>query len=451
MKYAQLKTLDRLEAIKMVLPPEMEVSDNIADTFPQFSEVIVFGGNFWKSNDQIADFINEYIQPKTEKDISEFLQEIAYRIASDRILADSECRKNVNVDYRLLYKQHCSLFKSPDALFDWAEAKGVFIWFEYVLAARRLKQFQNVLKPYSDEGLFKISRKIKSIYNFSEREIIYLQYFCSQAKLEDLDPSLNTFLYLWSDEQFTGKTTVGSYICSFLNGETIRNVDPHKSKLKIEMQFDKFAIPKGVTSRCVFIDEGGFFDMKKTYNDFKDTITSNSCEIEYKFKNSRRVKRCYRNYLFTSNNDPIYFVQADSERRILPIHFTKPENVSFDELEKLWYEFVLECNIAIPKMTELYHSIIQPNSQAGETQNIILELKDIFTKEKIAAIGGNSYFSISNIMMLPEISSQKTAIDRKIIKEVLIQMYGKPDASQRFYKSERIAMDGDVKDETLPF
>lgn len=451
MNYQQLKLLDRLEAIQMVLPPETDVSDNIADIFPQYSEVIVFGGNYWKSNDLIADFINEFIQPETEKDIVSFLQEIAYRIAADPMLSDTECRKKIAVDYQLLYKQHCSLYRSPDALFDWAESKGVFIWFEYVLANRRLEQFKNVLKPYDDEALFKISRRIKAVYNFTEREMIYLQYFCSQAKLEDLDPSLNTFLYLWSDEQFTGKTTVGSYICSFLNGETTRNVDPHKSKLKIEMQFDKFAIPKGATSRCVFIDEGGFFDMKKTYNDFKDTITSNSCEIEYKFKNSRRVKRCYRNYLFTSNNDPIYFVQADSERRILPIHFTKPENVSFEELQKMWYEFVLECNIGIPKMAELYRTIIQPNSQAGEVQNIILELKDIFSKEKMQGVGTSTYFSISHIMMLPEIAAQKTTIDRKLIKETLVQMYGKPDSSQRFYKKNRIAIDGEVADEVLPF
>ena len=102
-------------------------------------------------------------------------------------------------------------------------------------------------------------------------------------------------------------------------------------------------------------------------------------------------------------------------------------------------------------MTEIYWTIIKPNSQAGENQNIVLELKDIFSKEKIQGVGTSTYFSISHIMMLPEIAAQKTTIDRKLIKETLVQMYGKPDSSQRFYKKNRIAIDGDVVDEVLPF
>lgn len=450
MNYDGLKKVERLEAIRLVLPPGTDLTDRIIESFPYFPEVIIFGGNYWKSNDLIADFINEYVKPKSEKDITKFLQDIVDRITSDPYLYDSDARKTVNIDYKRLYSQHASLYKSPDSLFDWAELKGDFMWFEYILSKRRAEQFENIVKEYDEDAMIKVARKIKQIYDFTEREITYLQYFCSQAKLEDLDPSFNTFLYLWSDEQFTGKSTVASYICSFLNGEKTRNVDPHKSKLEIEMQFAKFDRPKGVTSRCVFIDEGGFYDMKKTYNNFKDTITSNSCEIEYKFKNSRRTKRCYRNYIMTANPDPIYFVHADKERRILPIHFSKPENVSFAQLEKIWYEFVLECNIPAERMSEIYNNVVQPNSQAGENQNIILELKDIFTKERINACISTSYFSISNLMTFSEVINQKNSIDRKLIKEAIIQMYGKPDASQRFYKVNRIILESEAA-EVLPF
>jgi hypothetical protein len=227
---------------------------------------------------------------------------------------------------------------------------------------RRSEQFKNILKEQEDKELIKISKKIQQIYSFTEMEMIYLQYFCSQSKLDDLDPSLNTLIYLWGKQKKTGKSTVSAYICSFLNGETKRNEEPHKSELKNEMQLERFAMPKAMTSRCTLMDEGGFFDMKKTYDIFKAKITSNSCEIEYKYKNSKRTKKCWRNYIMTSNIDPIYFIQDEEERRVLPIHFNRPENVSFSELEMIWYKFVLECNLDVDRLTKIYNEIILPQS-----------------------------------------------------------------------------------------
>ena len=453
MNYKKLKEIGRHEAIKMVVPDDVEVTNKIDKYFPFFPDVILFGGNYWKSNELIAQFVDEFVVPKSETDISNFLQDIAYRIVSDPVLAGTDSRKYVNVDYQLIYKQHFSLYRTPDLLFDWAEAKGTFIWFEHILSKRRNEQFVKIKKEQDIEKLKVISEKIKKIYSFSDLEIIYLQYFCSQTKLDDLDPSLNTFLYMWSKEQFTGKTTVSEYICSFLNGEETKNAGDHKSKLKNEIQLERFSIPKATTSRCTFLDEGGFFDMTKTYDNFKEAITSNSCEIEYKYKNSKRTKRCYRNYIMSSNNDPIYFVKDETERRILSVHFSKPEETSFKELQKIWHEFVLECNLSVLRLQAIYSEIIRPNCQAGESSHIILELLDILTQDRIGTCGNESYFSVSNIMTLPEIIAQK--IPRKIVKEVLFKLYGKPDSNQRFFKSHReLYKEGDfeeMKQIELPF
>jgi len=443
MEYETLKELDRENAIQKVTPEGTKLNSTIVNQFPEYPDVIVFGGNYWKSNELISDFIDRYIDPKSETDISSFLQEIAYRIVSDPGLAEQETRKNKNIDYQLIYRQHYSLYRSPDMLFDWSESKGTFIWFEHILPKRRQKQFAKIIKDQDDEKLTEISDRIKKIYNFSDLEIIYLQYFCSQTKLDDLDPSLNTVLYLWSKEKMTGKTTISEYICSFLNGECKKNADAHKSNLGREMQLGRFDIPTAINSRCTILDEAGFHDMTKVYDKFKSMITSNTCEVEYKYKSSHRPKKCHRNYLMTSNFDPIIFVKDEEERRILSIHFTKPEQTSFEKLEKIWHEFVFECNFSKLKLESIYQESILPNSQAGDIKYVMMELKDILSKDRITACTPSGYFSVSNIMLFPEIITQKTP--RNVVKEVLMRLYGEPDKCQRFYKGRR-EIQGDVED-----
>lgn len=453
MTYDELKEVDRLDAVRMVLPDGTAVTDRTLNFFPYYSDIIVFGNEYCESNEGIAKFIDEYVCPENEKDVTAFFQEIARRIVSDPILDDVDTRKNTHVNYRLLRDQHYSLFKKPDALSEWSEMRGIYFWHEYIIQSRRQEQFKKIVKKQDDDELFKISYKVKKVYGFSEREITYLQYFCSQAKLDDLDSSLNVSLYNWSKKKFTGKSTVSEYICSFLNGETTKNADKYKSDLATEMQMGRFDIPVATTSRCTMLDEAGFKDMSKTYSKLKTVITSNTCNIEYKYKSSKRPKRCYRNYIWTSNDDPIYLIKDEDERRILAVHFAKPEKMSFAELEKLWYKFVLECNFDEKRLSEIYENVIEPNPQAGESKLIIEELKDILTKDRINGITSGSYFSISNVMTIPEIAQQKADINRKIVKEAVMQLYGLPDASQRFYKINRLIIESENYDEKqeLPF
>lgn len=450
MTYDELKEVDRLDAVRMVLPEGAIIKDGTLNVFPYYPDIIIFGDEYCETNEGIARFIAEFVHPVDEKDVSRFFQEIARRIVSDPILDDVDTRKNVHVNYRLLYNQHYSLFKKPDALSEWAEMRGVYFWHEYIIQSKRAEQFKRIIKKQDDDELFKISYKIKMVYGFNDREITHLQYFCSQAKLNDLDSSLNVALYNWSKKKKTGKSTVSEYICSFLNGETTKNANKYKSDLTTEMQMGRFDIPFATISRCVLLDEAGFKDMSKTYNKFKSMITTNSCNIEYKYKSSKRPKRCYRNYILNSNDDPIYFIKDEDERRILPIHFAKPEKLSFEELEKLWYKFVLECNYDEKRLTEIYENIIEPNPQAGESKLIIEELKDILTEDRINGITSKSYFSVSNVMTISEITQQKNDINRKLVKEALTQLYGMPDASQRFHKVNRILLENE-QSEKLPF
>ena len=152
----------------------------------------------------------------------------------------------------------------------------------------------------------------------------------------------------------------------------------------------------------------------------------------------------------TSNIDPIYFVQDEKERRILSIHFTQPEEMDFSEIEKMWHKFVLECNLTVLRLEDLYRNFIHPNSQVGELKNVMLELKDIFSKQRIDTCNTQTYFSVSNIMSFNEVTTQKK-ITRKIVKDVLVKLYGQPDKNQRFYKLNRVVQADDDIDLPLPF
>lgn len=455
MTYNELKNLSIKEAIKKiaVLPDGYEITSRDEAAFPSYPDVIVFGGHYWKSYETLSEFIDEYVQPTSEQDIASFLREIAYRIATDPGLSTPEIRKNKNIDYSIIFDQYNKIVRySPTKLNDWSETVSIYLWFEFVLLKRRGDRFKTIIKDYDSEKFHAISAKVKKIYGFSDLEMIYLQYFCSQSKLDDLDPSLNTLLYLWSKEKMTGKTTVASYICGFLNGEDGKDVSAHKSNLSREMQLGRFDIPVAITSRCVMLDEAGFFDMTKTYDKFKSMVTSNNCEVEYKYMSAHRPKRCYRNYIITANPDPATFVKDEDERRILSVHFSRPQQVTFEELEKIWHEFVLECNLSKLKLEAIYHEIILPNSQDGDIKYIMTELKDILSKQRIDAIGTTGYFSVSNVMAFPEIVVQK--IPRSVVKEVITRMYGEPDKSQRYYKIKR-EINGEVDLSTgtidLPF
>jgi len=450
MTYEELKKLDRKDAVKMVLKDPSKYKKEYLINVPENPHVIVFGGKYNESNEMIIQFINEYIQPKSEKDVQYFFLDMTYSIIYDPILSDNEKLKLVSIEYKMLYKQYLILFSSPDKRFDWSNDRGSFIWYTELLPMRRREQFLKIVKEQNSYSLDTISNKIKKVYDFSDIEMVYLQYFCSQTKLDDLDPSNNTFLYCWSKEKRTGKTTVSSYIVSFLNGETSGDASEHKSTLSVEMLYDKFDKPNSISSRCTLIDEGGHHDMTKVYDSFKQMITSNSCKIEFKYKNGKISKRCYRNYVMTSNTPPEYFVMDEEERRILPIHFCKPEKMTWDALKKMWYEFILECNLSVKRLEEIYENIIQPNSQGGESSNIMTEFIDIFTPPRINSINGiASYFNISQVMLLPEIFANKK-IPRQLVKDVIIRLYGLPDKSQRFYKANRHMQDGETKIE-LPF
>lgn len=85
-------------------------------------------------------------------------------------------------------------------------------------------------------------------------------------------------------------------------------------------------------------------------------------------------------------------------------------------------------------ITEVYKLFNIPTT-SNKVLDENLELVDIFSKERINNFTSKGYFSVSNVMTFQEVITRK--LPRKIVKEVLIKLYGEPDSNQRFYKNRR--------------
>ncbi|MEI6754836.1 MAG: HNH endonuclease domain-containing protein [Paludibacter sp.] len=85
----------------------------------------------------------------------------------------------------------------------------------------------------------------------------------------------------------------------------------------------------------------------------------------------------------------------------------------------------------IARVYKLFNTPTSSNKVLDEK----LELEDIFSKERIDSCSSYGYFSVINVMTFQEVIEKK--IPRKIVKEILIKLYGEPDKCQRFLKNRR--------------
>lgn len=197
-------------------------------------------------------------------------------------------------------------------------------------------------KKPSKKEYEKAIEKIKKIYSFSDLTIEKIRYFVCQTRSENLNPSLNKNLWIWSKKMETGKTTVARAIAAVLNGKDEITAE-FESNLQIEAQFSEHALPKGCYCNAVILDEAQPKDSAKSYGQVKTKITSNF--ITFNPKHNRLINiPVKRNYIWTSN-DPLYeFIRDDSDRRFLEIHYdSDPKFLKFDEIYTIWKNFVLNC------------------------------------------------------------------------------------------------------------
>ena len=228
-----------------------------------------------------------------------------------------------------------------------AEAIADISW-NGVICRRNLAS--NVAKMFplvpDSEKYEKAAKRIREIWQFTEKEVDAIRYFVCQTRHNGHNPSLNKNIYLWGVAKQTGKTTIARAIVTILNGDVFDSYGKYESTFSTEMAYNDHDLPLAALYNAVLLDESMPKDTKKSYGSIKRVLTSSSHNYNPKFRQIINIK-CKRFYFCTSNEDIADFVQDATERRFFAINVeTKPEQISFDEIYRIWFDF---CTNAAPE------------------------------------------------------------------------------------------------------
>ena len=294
---------------------------------------IVYSGGLQKWADNL--------EVESEKDVYNMVLKSLRRTISEPVFQDNRSLKTFPPFANFFY--YCQKIDRSGKMHDECTAISKIAW-NGVIARRNIDErtFKMFLSP-NNEIYKKSVEQIKKVYGYSDKEIDGLRYFVCQTRHNDHNPSLNKSIYHWGDDKQTGKTTVAATIVCILNGDVLKNRGVYESHIPTELQFGDFDIPKAALYNAVLLDEAAPKDSRKSYNQVKSKLTSSSCNYNPKYKSPISIP-CRRNYYFTSNDPISEFVQDAKERRFIEIHsIEKPQQMSFDAIYKLWFDFCTNC------------------------------------------------------------------------------------------------------------
>jgi hypothetical protein len=334
------------------------------------------------------------------------------------------------------------------------EATGIsnVVW-NGVICRRNIMEKTELIFLNPDPKKFKIaSERVREVYQFSEKEIDALRYFVCQTRHKDHNPSLNKSIYHWGDEKETGKTTVAKVIVSILNGDVLKNSGIYSSKLNREMQYNKHDVPKAALYNAVFLDEVMPKDSRKSYGAFKAMLTDDSCDFDPKFKDVITIP-CRRFYYFTSNDDVEEVVQDAKERRLISIHSkSKPTQISFDNIYKLWFDFCTNCTPE-DDWQKWYRSFDLVNGLATRDLN---EMKNeiLLNASKIFGLNEGTYTTVKNIASRL-FKNEPTREQKKSVGDAMSQLFldCRLESNKAYYSvsmcKQKASLISETKDENL--
>lgn len=288
----------------------------------------------------------------------------------------------------------------------------------------------------SQEKYVEISKRIKSIWHFSDVEIDAFRYFICQTRRENHSPSLNKNLYLWSEQKQTGKTSLARAIASVLNGETsLTGSGKFESTFNKELQINAHDLPLSVQYNCVILDEAMPKDSRKSYGRVKSMLTSNTCSYNQKYGRIVPMK-AKRFYIFTSNDNINTFIQDDSERRFIEIGMEKmPKQISFGEIYEIWKTFAQNCT---PEDDwQIWYDSFK--NIDGVQRDDVSSLKAEILNSPYILQSLESYPGYSLTRKIFEdilITGKPTQDEKAVLKKALIELFGEPNS----YKWQRLSI-----------
>ena len=411
---------------------------------------------------------------QTADELADAYSRAWHAVAGDKYINDKGTQREIPMARIVARRANsiCSAAESVKKLR--AAADGLWIRrFEKLEVQRR----RNALfSGDKSEAVYSFAKsEIERIYRFSALDMDYLRYFVCQARKDDPDPALCRSLYMWSAEKMTGKTTVARIVAGILNGfVTWREIQRAQimSDIPTELQFERFARPKGTRYACVVMDEAftGGKSTARYYGKFKAALTSDSCQVEV--KNGERLDvPCWRNYIFTSNDDISTIVADESERRIFAIQMQRPEHTDYERLVELWRDYIV--NAPEEPDTAKWYRETMPKVK-GEVGVTIDDLVSAFTSPDFlseleryeAECNQRVQAALANGMQAVSVNRYQVSFPRffsnfitasfdvrknpNIVKEAVVRVFGEPRSSgnRKYYnvKDLKNALEGDLKE-----
>lgn len=340
----------------------------------------------------------------SEKEIESACRKLITAICTDgAMVAAGKATRNADEQLVAIYTRASKIYKDENRWAKFPSSLAGELWHGKMSRAVLDERVQRMFNIEPDPTLYaEAAARLQDIYGLTDLDIEKLHYFVEQVKDgEDFPPSLRRMLYIWGNVKKSGKSTMGGMITALLNGDDevdesgVKNISKYKSTLAVEMQIGAFSVPAISRCNCVLMDECFYSDMGKTYNQFKDKMTSNNGKARLPYGQEFQWIG-QPNYIATSNDDLTKFIMDDSDRRFLSIHLQRrPKEMPFCEILQIIKAFVL-------------------NSQRTKGwQDWTKEIFDVAEEKGIKAdIITNYYIMLTRSEVLGKLSTMPLAVDK---------------------------------------
>lgn len=387
------------------------------------------------------DSLTEYLETKTfnsKQDVKNLCKRIFNDYLNEPIFRDPKKMVNIYLQRGYMYSEQMKgICKGIDNREKWIEGTANQLWFGTYALKCITDRFQKLMDVEQSEILYKKAViELKEAFHWSDLQIEMLKYFVCQSKEANCPPSLNKALYFWSDKKGTGKTTVAATIVCILNGEPSHSdVRKFKSELPQELGFKDHVAPMICSARAVLLDEAMPSDTSKSYGSLKTRITSDGAKVRFIYKNQIDIE-CKANYVFTSNDPLIKFVQDKSERRFLEYEISqKYKNLTYEQIYNIFLQFIQQCN-RTREWQEWYDSMAVDTEVKGIESQTIDDITSYFQTKTFLQKIENSPCQISIGVFYEHVNTFEKNFNKQLVRECMIKLFGNPNRPSMWRKSD---------------
>lgn len=346
--------------------------------------------------DTMVAFLSQFDFDSREE-IERAIVELCRAMCDDKWLGSKQTQTSIP-SMKCLLRRFTDIFGKQSQIDKYPAAISGEMWHGNYARMRREKMVSNMFDRAKDLTRYNAARvRLMACYGLSEIDEKKLHFFVCQVRAgREFPDSLRRMLYVWGKRKKTGKTTLAKSLVCVLNGsEDMERYAYFTTTLQTEMQIKGFAVPKIAECRCAMMDECFFFDMSKSYSDFKKLITGRdgSARLPY---GQEFTWQGLPNYIATSNEPLVNFIKDWNDRRYLSINLESEPAQKMTDSEVL--ELVKDYCVNAPDIDfhDFADDIFDASDERGEKTERADEFALDMQKEEFLSYINNANYVAGN-------------------------------------------------------